>query len=208
MLKKHGQICQHSVPEYSGRLTDGEFAAYNAVFASVKDDFKELVRIADGLGQLEKSMPSFLKKLSSSSSRSLIGQDGSEWQILAPLPVTPSGEMLWCKRQFGEMEEFAVVERFDPSSPLAMAQGEFDVQMTDSDPLRLLRDFINARRDAAQLFANDIIATAKEQVAENHPGEDLNRVLDAISQRCTKTILTEERISSSQARRQGEGMHV
>ena len=31
MLKKHGQICQHSVPEYSGRLTDGEFAAYNAM---------------------------------------------------------------------------------------------------------------------------------------------------------------------------------
>jgi len=78
MLKKHGQICQHSVPEYSGRLTDGEFAAYNAVFASVEGDFKELVRIADGLGQLEKSMPSFLEKLSSSSSRSLTGQDGSE----------------------------------------------------------------------------------------------------------------------------------
>jgi hypothetical protein len=208
MLKKHGQICQHSVPEYSGRLTDGEFAAYNSMFASVEDDFKELVGIAEGLGQLEKSMPSFLEKLSSSSCRILTGQDGSEWQILARLPVTPSGEMLWCKRQFGEMEEFAVVERFDPSSPLAMAQGEFDVQMTDSDPLRLLRDFINARRDAAQLFANDIIATAKEQVAENHPGEDLNRVLDAIAQRCTKSISAEERISSSPARRQGEGMHV
>jgi hypothetical protein len=208
MLKKHGQICQHSVPEYSGRLTDAEFAAYNAVFASIEGDFKELVRIADGLGQLEKSMPSFLEKLSSPRLQSLTGQDGSEWKILAPLPVTPSGEMLWCKRQFGEMEEFAVVERFDPSSPLAMAQGEFDVQMTDSDPLRLLRDFINARRDAAQLFANDIIAAAKEQVTENHPGEDLNRVLDAISQRCTKSISAEERISSSQARRQGEGMHV
>jgi hypothetical protein len=208
MLKKHGQICQHSVPEYSGRLTDGEFAAYNAVFASVEGDFKELVRIADGLGQLEKSMPSFLEKLSSSSSRSLTGQDGSEWQILAPLPITPSGEMLWCKRQFGEMEEFAIVERFDPNSPLAIAQGEFDVQMTDSDPLRLLRDFINARRDAAQLFANDIIATAKEQVAENHPGENLNRVLDAITQRCTKSISAEERISPTQGKRQGEGMHV
>lgn len=208
MLKKHGQICQHSVPEYSGRLTDAEFAAYNGVFASVEGDFKELVRIADGLGQLEKSMPSFLEKLSSPSVQSLTGQDGSEWKILAPLPVTPSGEMLWCKRQFGEMEEFAVVERFDPNSPLAIAQGEFDVQMTDSDPLRLLRDFINARRDAAQLFANDIIATAKEQVAENHPGENLNRVLDAISQRCTKSISVEERISPTQGKRQGEGMHV
>jgi hypothetical protein len=208
MLKKHGQICQHSVPEYSGRLTDAEFTAYNALFASIEGDFKELVRIADGVCQLEKSLPSFLEKLSSPSVQSLTAQDGSEWKILAPLPVTPSGEMLWCKRQFGEVEEFAVVERFDPNSPLAIAQGEFDVQMTDSDPLRLLRDFINARREAAHLFANDVIATAREQAAENHTGDDLNRVLDALSQRCTKSISGEERISSSQARRQGEGMHV
>jgi hypothetical protein len=80
--------------------------------------------------------------------------------------------------------------------------------MTDSDPLRLLRDFINARRDAAQLFANDIIATAKEQAAENHPGENLNRVFDAISQRCTKSLSANERISPVQAPRQGEGVHV
>lgn len=208
MLKKHGQICQHSVPEYSGRLTDAEFVAYNAVFASIEGDFKELVGIADGLGKLEKSLPSFLEKLVSSSSQSLRGQDGSEWMILSPLTVTPSGEMLWCKRLFGEMEEFAVVESFDPNSPLALAQGQFDVQMTDSDPLRLLRDFINARRDAAQLFANDIIATAQEQAAENHPGEDLNRVLDAISQRCNKCVSGGERISPTQGRRQSEGMHV
>jgi hypothetical protein len=163
MLKKQGQICQHSVPEYSGRLTDAEFAAYNDVFDSIRGDFEELLGIANRLGQLEKSFPRFFEKLSSPSPQRLTGQDGSEWTILAPLPITPFGEILWCKRQFGEMEEFAVVERFDPGSPLAMAQGEFDVQMTDSDPLRLLRDFINARRDAAQLFANDIIATAKER---------------------------------------------
>lgn len=48
------------------------------------------------------------------------------------------------------------------------------MQMTDNDPMRLLRDFINARRDAAQLFANDIVATAQEQAAEKYPSEDLN----------------------------------
>jgi hypothetical protein len=208
MLKKHGQICQHSVPEYSGRLTDAEFAAYNSIFASVEGDFKELVEIANGLGQLEKSLPQFLEKLSSRSHQSLTGQDGSDWNIIAPLPVTPNGEMLWCKRQLGEMEEFAVIERFDPSSPLAMAQGEFDVQMTDADPLRLLRDFINARRDAAQLFANDIIATAREQASENHPGEDLSRVIDALTQRCTKSISPEQNVASTQVRRQGAGIHV
>jgi hypothetical protein len=208
MLKKHGQICQHSVPEYSGRLTDAEFSAYNSVFASVETDFNELVAIGGGLTQLEKSLPAMLEKLSSPSPRNFTGEDGSDWTIIAPLPVVPDGEMLWCKRQLGEMEEFAVVERFDPNSPLAVAQGEFDVQMTDSDPLRLLRDFINARRDAAQLFANDIIATAREEAAENHPSEDLNRVFDAIAQRCTKSISPEPTIASVQARRQGEGIHV
>jgi hypothetical protein len=116
--------------------------------------------------------------------------------------------MLWCKRQLGEMEEFAVVERYDPNSPLAIAQGEFDVQMTDTDPMRLLRDFLNARREAAHLFASDIIATAQEQAAERYPGEDLHRVLEAISQRCKKGISPEQTIALAQTQRQGQGMHV
>lgn len=208
MLKKHGQLCQHSVPDYSGRLTDSEFEAYNSVFASIEGDFKELASITGDIAQLEKSLPEFLKRISSPVSQSVGGQDGSEWEVIAPLPDTKHGEMLWCKRQIGDMEEFAVVERFDPNSPFATAQGEFDVQMTDSDPMRLLRDFINARRDTAQLFANDIIATAQEQAAEKYPGEDLNRVLEAISNHCTKSISPEQSVPPAQVRRQGEGMHV
>jgi hypothetical protein len=208
MLKKHGQLCQHSVPDYSGRLTDSEFEAYNSVFASIESDFKELAGIMDGLTQLEKSLPQFLEKLSSPSRQIAGGQDGSDWEIIAQLPDTKHGEMLWCKRQLGEMEEFAVVERFDPNSPLAAAQGEFDVQMTDTDPMRLLRDFINARRDAAQLFANDIVATVQEQASEKFPGEDLNRVVEAISHRCAKKISPEQTVSPVEARRRSEGMHV
>ena len=208
MLKKHGQLCQHSVPDYSGRLTDSEFEAYNSVFASIEADFKELTGIRDGLAQLEKSLPDFLEKISSPVSESVGGQDGSTWEVIAPLPDTKHGEMLWCKRRLGDMEEFAVVERFNPNSPLAAAQGEFDVQMTDTDPMRLLRDFINARRDTAQLFANDIIATAQEQAAEKYPGEKLNRVVEAISHRCAKNISPEQTVSPVEGRRRGEGMHV
>jgi len=82
------------------------------------------------------------------------------------------------------------------------------VQMTDSDPLRLLRDFISARREASQFFANDIIATAQEQAAEKYPGQDLNRVLEAISHRCTKSISPEQTVTPAQTRKQSEGMHI
>jgi len=208
MLKRNGQPCQHSVPDYSGRLTDREFEAYKSLFGSVEGDFKELSNIGQGLAELEKSLPRLLETISSATSRTVEGQDGSEWKIIAPLPNTQHGEMLWCKRQLGEKEEFAIVERFDPNSPLAKAQGEFDVQMTDNDPLRLLRDFITARRDASQLFANDIIATVQEQAAEKYPGQDLNRVLEAISHRCTKSVAPEQTVTPAQTRKQSEGMHV
>ena len=208
MLKKHGQLCQHAVPEYSGRLTDAEFGAYKSVFASVEGEFKELSAITEGLTKLEKSLPDLLKTISAPTSESVGGQDGSEWQVLTPLPHTQQGEMLWCKRQLGELEEFAVVERFPENSALANAQGEFDVQMTDSDPLRLLRDFINARRDASHLFANDIVAAAQEQATEQYPGQDLNRVLEAISHRCTKGLSPVQSVAPAQTQTHGEGMHV
>jgi hypothetical protein len=57
-------------------------------------------------------------------------------------------------------------------------------------------------------FANDIIATAQEQAAEKYPGEDLNRVLEAISQRCTKGFAAEQVVSPAQVRRQSEGMPI
>jgi len=208
MLKRNGQLCQHSVPEYSGRLTDGEFEAYKSLFGSVEGDFKELSTITEGLIKLEKSLPDLLKMISTPTSESVGGQDGSEWQVLSPLADNRQAEMLWCKRQLGEREEFAVVERFPEDSPLAKAQGQFDVQMTDSDPLRLLRDFISARREASQFFANDIIATAQEQAAEKYPGQDLNRVLEAISHRCTKSISPEQTMTPAQTRKQSEGMHI
>jgi hypothetical protein len=208
MLKKNGQLCQHTVPNFSGRLTDTELDAYNSLFASIEPHFKELTAIKEGAGQLEQSLPQLLARISSPSSQSLGDQDGSTWGIITALPGTQRGEMLWCKRQLGEMEEFAVVERYDPNSPLAIAQGEFDVQMTDTDPMRLLRDFLNARREAAHLFASDIIATAQEQAAERFPGEDLHRVLEAISQRCKKGISPEQTVTPAQTQRQGQGMHV
>lgn len=208
MLKRNGQLCEHSVPDYSGRLTDSEFEAYKALFGTVETEFNELSAITQAVAQMEKSLPQFLDKISTQGSQSVDGQDGAEWKIIAPLPDAPHGEMFWSKRQLGDMEEFAIVERFDPNSPLAAAQGEFDVQMTDTDPMRLLRDFINARRDAAQLFANDIVATVQEQASEKYPGEDLNRVVEAISHRCAKKISPEQTVSPVEARRRSEGMHV
>ncbi len=208
MLKRNGQLCEHSVPDYSGRLTDSEFEAYKAVFGTVETEFNELSAITQAVAQMEKSLPEFLDKISTPGSQSLDGQDGAQWKVVAPLPDSQHGEMFWCKRQLGDMEEFAIVERFDPNSPLAAAQGEFDVQMTDTDPMRLLRDFINARRDAAQLFANDIVTAVQQQTSEKYPGEDLNRVVEAISHRCSKKISPEQTVSSVEARRRSEGMHV
>ena len=208
MLKKHGQLCEHSVPGFSGRLTKAEFDAYAAILAGITSDVAELSSIGLTLGRFEAAIPQLLEKVSSPTSQTLAGPDGGEWQIIAPFPESAQGEMLFCKRHLGQTVEFAVVEHLNPQAPLAQAQGEFDVQMIETDPRRLLQDFIIARRDTAQLFANDIVAAAHENAAERFPGRDLERVMEAISQRCNKIAAPELSRPHGQAREQANGVHV
>ena len=61
MLKRNGQPCQRTVPDYSGRLTDFEFLAYNTVFTSVEEDFKQLSAITDSLTDLERAFARVLE---------------------------------------------------------------------------------------------------------------------------------------------------
>jgi hypothetical protein len=211
MLKRNGQMCEHAVPDYSGRLTDAEFAAYNSVFTAVESEFKELSSITGSLGQMQQKMPRLLEGTAAreeSSQRTVEGQDGSKWNVVAPLLQMRRGEIVWCQRNVAGNSEFAVVERFDPNSPLAKAQGPCEFQMTGNNARALLQDFIEGQRGALQMYASDIVAAAQEKADEKYPGQDLSRVIDALSQRCTKQISVEQTESPSQARKQTEGVRV
>lgn len=211
MFKRNGQLCEHTVPDYSGRLTDAEFLAYNSVFGAVENHFNDLSTITNALGELEKSFPRLLNAASTPRDKggeSIEGPNGSQWEVLAPLVKMQGSEMLWCKGRGEGGDEFAVVQRLDPDSPLAKAQGACDVQMTGNDAQTLLRDFIQAQREALGLFAIDIVADAQEKTAEKYPGQNMDRVVKAVEARCAKKISSEQTTAPVQARSQREGMHV
>jgi hypothetical protein len=211
MFKRNGQLCEHTVPDYSGRLTDAEFLAYNSVFSAVEEDFKELSKVASALGEVEKSFAQFVDAASASRETppEIIGlQGGAEWEVLKPLLNVRGGEMLWCKGRVEGADEFAIVERIDANSPLAMAQGACSVQMTGKDAQALLRDFLHEQREALGLYANDIVAEAHERIAEKYPGQDMDRVVKAVEARCAKKISSEQMTAQTQARGRREGMRV
>ncbi|MCI0536725.1 MAG: hypothetical protein L0Z50_16020 [Verrucomicrobiales bacterium] len=211
MLKRNGQLCQRSVPDYSGRLTDFEFLAYNTVFTSVEEDFKQLSAVTDSLTDLEHSFPRLLEA-SGDPLESLSGivpdQTGTEWYVIAPLLKFRGAELLFCRREVGGANQFAIVERLDPNSSLAKAQGVWQLQMTSNDARLLLQDFIEGERQTMQLYAQDIVGMSREAIEEKYPERDLGRVIKAISQRCTKKISTEEKVIPIQTRKQSESVRI
>jgi hypothetical protein len=210
MLKRNGQLCQHSVPDYSGRLTGDEFLAYNTVFSAVEDQIQQLSGIRDSLNELEASLTKMVDAAANALTRTetVRAKDGVEWQVVKPLLKPQHSEVLWCKRSVGAKTEHAVIERFNPNSPLAKAQGASEVQMTSDDPKRLLQDFVQSQREMLHLWVHDIVALTRESLEEKFSGQDLSRVVKAIAQRCAKHSSPEETIIPVQQRARIEGIHV
>lgn len=211
MMKRNGQPCEHSVPDYSARLTDAEFLAYNSVFSAVEEDFKELSTVANALAEAERSFAQFVDPataLREAPAEVVEVQGGSEWEVIKPLVNLRGSEMLWCKECGGNADAFAIVERLDPDSPLARAQGACSVQMTGRDAQALLRSFLHEQRQALGLYAKDIVAEALERIAEKYPGQDMDRVVKAVEARCAKKMSSEHVTAPTQARGPREGMRV
>jgi hypothetical protein len=211
MLKRNGQLCHRSVPDYAGRLTDAEFFAYSAVFTSVEEDFKQLSTVTDSLTDVERAFPRLLEASEgapNSFSEVVADQTGKPWAVISPLVKLRRTELLFCKRVVEGEPEFSVIQRLEPESPLAKAQGVSQLQVTSNDPRLLLQDFIEGEKQTAQLYAQDVVAVARETAEQKYPDRDLGRVIKAIAQRFAKKVSTEEQVVPLQVRRRSEGVRV
>lgn len=211
MLKRNGQLCHRSVSDYAGRLTDAEFLAYNAVFTSVEEDFKQLSAVTDSLTDVERAFPRLLEAsegASNSFSEVVADQTGKQWAVISPLLKLRRTELLFCKRFIEGEPEFSIVQHFDPESPLAKAHGVWQLQMAGNDPRLLLQDFIEGERQTSQIYAQDMAAVAREAVEQKCPDRDLSRVIKAIAQRFAKKVSTEEQVVPVQVRRRSERVRV
>lgn len=210
MMKRNGQLCEHAVPDYAGRLTDAEFLAYNSVFGAVDSDFKELSTIGNAVAEVERSFAELVKAASASPATTpeFVEAAGAKWDVIKPLLKVAGSEMLWCKRHGERAADYGIVERLDPDSPLARAQGTCSLQMTGLDAPTLLRDFLREQREALGLFATDIVAEAHERIAEKYPGQDMDRVAKAVEARCAKKVSSGQTTAPTQAQGRREGVRV
>lgn len=211
MLKRNGQLCHRSVPDYAGRLTDAEFLAYNAVFTSVEEDFKQLSAVTDSLTDVERAFPRLIEAsegASNSFSEVVADQTGKQWAVISPLLKLRRTELLFCKRLIEGEPEFSIIQRFDPESPLAKAHGVWQWLMMSDDPRLLLQGFIETERQVSLLYARDIEAITREAIKQRYPSLDPSRVIKAIAQRFAKKVSTEEQVVPVQVRRRSEGVRV
>lgn len=211
MLKRNGQLCHRSVPDYAGRLTDAEFLAYNAVFSSVEEDFKQISTVADSLTEIERAFPRLLEAsegASNSFSEVVADQTGKQWAVISPLLKLRRTELLFCKRFSKGEPEFSLIQRLDPESLLAKAHGVWQWLMMSYDPRELLQGFIETERQVSLLYARDIEAITRETTKQSYPDLDPSRVIKAIAQRFANKFSTEEQVVPVQVRRRSEGVRV
>jgi hypothetical protein len=211
MIKKNGQLCQHEVPDYDGRLTDTEFAAYKAAFSLVEDSFNHLVAFTDSLKAAEKTVSRLLAsglKQSSEAEVTTFERVETEWQVIEPLIKTSRTDLLVCKRNVGGQIEYAIIERWPETSPFAQVHGAYQVQAASSEPQNLLRAFVEDEKKTLQIWAEDITGEVQERLDEQFPQQDMSLVAAAISTRCLKQIGMEQADAPEQSQAHDMQMHV
>src|SRR6185437_3176980 len=112
MIKRNGQLCQHNVPDYPGRLTDAEFIAYNKVFPLIEDSFNHFSIATNSVKTVENSLPRLIDSrlsLFDNEEVTTIQQHETQWQIIEPLVKNPRTELLFCKRNVEGKDEFAII---------------------------------------------------------------------------------------------------
>src|ERR1700728_3310682 len=180
MLKRNGEDCEHSVPDYPGLLTASAFKAYQAVIPTVAEQvrlYNERVKI---LTDIENQSAQIVEKIAATQGVPFVGT----WESRHSLFKTARGEMALCSRGSDDNKEFGVLERFDPSSAYARSQGESEEIMKGNNAYLVLQNFVEGERGVLQLYRQDIKGTVEEKLAELYPSQNLTRVARAVAALC------------------------
>jgi hypothetical protein len=180
MLKRNGENCEHSVPDYPGLLTASEFQAYQAVIPFVAEQvrlFSERVKL---LTDIENQSTQIVEKVAVTQGVPFVGT----WENRHSLFKTARGEMALCSRGPDDNKEFGVLERFDPNSAYARSHGESEEIMRGNNAYLVLQNFVESERVVLQLYRQDIKGTVEEKLAELYPNQNLTRVARAVSALC------------------------
>lgn len=225
MLKRDGQLCKYTVPDFVGKLTPAEFDAYNEAFDAIKDEFVSLERIKNDLKELTLNPESFTIPDAQIADQSIIDSSEGEcnallWDIRSRLLKLSNSQIFLCERTLGgsKQKEFAVIEHFNENSEYGKANGRVAVLLAGNDPILLVQDFADNAGHTLRFMASNIVATAQKIVWERFANQNPCRVVRAISERCAKAAgeaqnelqaeILADRISKRELLRQSMGRGV
>jgi len=191
MLKRNGEICEAAVPDYPGRLTAMEKRAYSAGIAAIEDQLRDLEEAGRALTEVERQIPDWKNGVEHNGNGTMLDLSSKaeeQWHVVKTLVKTNRSELLFCARGAGDDKEFAVFEKFDPTSAYAQAQGNPELILTSNKATLLLQDYVESERRMLNLVKQDLAATVEELLSERFPGENNTRVVKAVSARCGRCI--------------------
>jgi hypothetical protein len=182
MIKRNGQPAHHTVPHYSGRLTDAENEAYQTAVAEVQSELADLTIVGQALRRVEN--PATGTGGTSSDPTEIAVGSSDPWQVRKCLVELNQSEVFLCQKG----TEYAVIERFSENSRYAMANGPAEIMLTGNNERQVLQDYAQNERQTLQLLATDLTAKVRETLAAQHPDLNCRRVVEAIARRCDHEI--------------------
>lgn len=193
MLKRNGEFLRHEVPGYSGRFTDSELASYNAAFAAIEGEYKQIQNVKSQLDRLAKSnweMEPNPKPFATVSTR-----DGAQWKAYGILVNLPKSDVLLCRKA---ENEWAVVQQLKTNGPYAETHGNASVLLTGNNPREVANEYIGQAEHTLRFMARNLTAKAQEVVWEKYPDNNPSRVMRAISERCALAVDNPEALRQRQ----------
>jgi len=182
MLKRNGQSERHSVPHFTGRLTDAEHEAYQTAVGFVQAELADLATISKALRDIEKQGMESVQ--ASGTPTEIVTGKGERWQVRRCLVKLKENEVCLCQRG----TEFAIIERHPEYSAYAQANGAAEITLTGNHERQLLQDFVQSERQALHLLTSDLTAKVSEKLAGQYPDLNCQRVVQAITQRCAQEV--------------------
>lgn len=208
MLKRNGELLRNEVPGFGARLTDTELASYNAAFATIERDYKQIENVKSQLARLDEAK---WEEADPKPFDTVTTPDGTEWKACASLLTLPKSDVLLCRKPEGE---WAIVQRMNTNGRYAEAHGGAAVLLTGNNPGELVNEYVGQAEHTLRFMARNLTAKAQEVVWEKYPDNDPSRVVRAISHRCALAVDNPEALRQRQeqtidhGKRQSRGMSI
>ena len=174
------------------QLQEQVFAEVRRLFA---EHLKQFKANCEALHEIENNLAAIandiLAAAGESSGRPIQTDDGTLWRQAIDLTNITSV----CHRQTKVGFEFAVVE----SLQLPCREMK-DVLNSGYDVSEMLQTFVRDQRQVFKVWKDDLTVQVREHLAENHPHQDMDIVVESVDIRLTRELARRETVSQNHGR--------